>query len=435
MLVVERGHTPATVLPWVTQSPPQADDLSPDRADAPIEPWRVSSLELSLATASLDELETTGRALPSEVRTALFAAHPEIEELGFVRTCHRVELYIVDREGDPQRWKARLPGPLDRWKDWVGERAVQHLHRVAAGLESLAAGEREVRDQIARAQGSILSRHPRPVLAELFRSAVATARALDANFSTRRSIASIASARVLETVAKPFPRIVVLGAGVVGRQVAESLAPYARLTLIYRTHPPAHEFLRATGVRIAPFEDLAEELRPADAVIAAAKSGERVLGPEHLIPRDTPLVVIDLGLPRNVDPSVRRLPSLTLIDLEGLYASSARSVPLPAWELQVAASARTTWEKLHPWLFQPWIDRLMREAEAVRQQQVEGARPYLGDLTADQRQAVDHLTRRLTAQLLLAPIERLRALPSDPEAQLERETAVRLFARRTPAGP
>lgn len=375
------------------------------------------------------------RDLSPEAVNLLFDAHPEVEELTAVRTCHRVELLVLDREGDPMEWRCSLPGASEHWKVYHGVGAVAHLHRVGAGLESLARGEREVREQIPRALSRLRSRHPRPVLGELIRATIAMTRTLDAPRSTRRSIAAIASARVLDEVAVPFPRVVVVGTGAVGRQVAEALGPYARVTLVYRTAPPADAFLRSTGARAAPLEDLAEELRHADAVVAAAKSGERVLGIAELSGRSEPLVAVDLGLPRNVDPAVEQLSCVRLVNLEGLYAEQATHRATPDLEAPVEEAARQTWSRIEPWLFQPWIDQLMRDAEVLRQAEVDRAQAYLGPLTPEQREAVERLTRRLTEKLLRSPIAHLKEISPDEQQDAIRAAALALWSGRPSARP
>ena len=362
--------------------------------------WRVSILELSLATSPLADLERAEAELRTEDVARLFDRHPEIEEIALLRTCHRLELLILDRESQPLGVRSDLPGPADGWRLWSGAAAAQHLHRVTAGLESLATAEREVREQVQRAVGSVRSRHPRPVLAELLRGAVRAARELDNPRSTRRSIAAIAAARLLSETPRPFPRVVVVGSGAVGRQVTEALAPYARVTIVYRSSPPADEVLRATGSRAAPLCDLLAELRVADAIVAAAKTGERILSRSDLDGRDGGLVAIDLGLPRNIDPEVRTLPRVRLLDLEELHSHGADRGTVPAFEEAVAASAREDWRRIVPWLEQPVVDARMREAERLRRREVEKATPHLGPLSPVQREAVEHLTRRLTERLV-----------------------------------
>lgn len=401
-------------------------------APSSVEPWRLSILELSLSTASLERLEGVARRLPMAAFRRLFDAHPEIEELAAISTCHRVELIVLDRRGDPQSWRTTLPLPAEGWRAWSGPHAIYHLHRVAAGLESSAPGEREVRAQVERASRNLMSRHPRPVLRDLLRSAVAWARQLDVPLSSRQSIASLASARVLQEVPKPFPRVVVVGTGAVGGQVVESLGPYARVTNVYRSAPPSDTFLRATGARAVPLVDLKEELRHADAVVAAAKVGERILGPEHLTGRSETLVVIDLGLPRNVDPTIESVAPVRLVNLEALHAEHAGKGLDPKLEEAVASSARADWARIQRWLLQPWVDHLMQAAEQTRQSEIRRAAPYLRSLSPTQREAVDHLTQRLTEKLLGPPVNRLRALSPDRQYDAERETAVYLLGGTSP---
>lgn len=402
-----------------TSEPAASVTLGWDAGEGPqraAEPWQLSILEFSLATAPLDELERVSAALAPETIRRLFEACPQVEELAVVRTCHRVEILALHEAGALSTVRAMLPGSEEGWRPWTGFSAVHHLHRVSAGLESLATGEREVREQVQRTATSVHTRHPRPVIAELVRGAVRAARELDGAISTRRSIAAIASARVLDEMPKPFPRVVVVGTGTVGRQVAEALGPYARVTLVYRTAPPPDAYLRSTGCRAAPLSDLIEELAHADAMVAAAKAGERILSGEDLAGRHESLVVVDLGLPRNVDPAAGALPHIRLVDLEDLYRGSPSNEGDAASDERVRQAAWKSWTSVTPWLTQPQVDHIMREAERLRRAELDRARAHLGPLTPAQQRAVDHLTRRLTEKLVRSPVQRLGIPPEETGA-------------------
>ena len=95
----------------------------------------------------------------------------------------------------------------------------------------------------------------------------------------------------------------------------------------------------------------------------------------------------------------------------------------------MASSALRSWGAIEPWLYQPWIDQLMRGAEELRRAEVGRAASFLSSLSPSQRAAVEHLTRRLTERLLRAPLERLRSLPAANEHDEERALALRLWGR------
>jgi glutamyl-tRNA reductase len=397
-------------------------------------PLDLYGLEFSLETASLDALDAVARDFDRNRLAEWFDLRTETEEVALLTTCHRVELLLVSRSAqEVERWKSILPGEPSSWRPRCGREVVRHLFRVAAGRESLAVGEREVRLQVRGAGSTTLSRHPRPLLRELFRRAAEAADEVSPSVPASCSIAAVASTRVLELAGRSFPRVLVLGAGAVGRQVAELLAPAARVTLIYRRSPPDERFLRSTGARAARIETLSEELAVSDAVITAAKSGDRCLGPADL-PRDHPLVLVDLGVPRNIDPAVRGTPNLRLIDLEGLrsYAQSIASSALDSVALD--ALADRFWERLQTLTLEPWIDAIRRSVEAVRASELANARTFLGSLSPEQEVAIERLTRRLVARILLSPTERLRLVPPGADGDRMRRFALELL-RPAPLDP
>ncbi len=388
---------------------------------------RLFNLELSLDTTSIDELEAVARAVSAQRVDGWFDDPAPTGEVALLVTCHRVELYGVTcdpKEAD--RWLGRLPGDPTAWRIRSGREAAHHLFEVAAGRRSLAVGEREVRDQVRSAARRTWSRHPRPLLRELLESAAATADELAPSVPSSQSIAAIAATALLERVARPFPRVVVIGAGTVGRQVTECLASSARVTVVYRERVPDDRFLRGTGARAVRVPELADELAVADGVIAAAKSGERCLDGGDL-PSSRPLVLIDLGVPRNIDPAVRGAPNVQLVDLGELGAHRHPGPTDVDSDVRLDEAVDRHYREFERRALESWIDVLRSAIETLRRSELERARPFLGTLTAEQEVAVDRLTRRLVARLLLSPTERLRSLPPGPEGERLRRFALELF--------
>ena len=395
-------------------------------------PLALLGLEFSLDTASLDDLESVSRSVTRARVGEWFSRFPGTEEVALLSTCHRVELAVLARFPDElDRWRDVLPGERSSWKAREGREVVHHLFRVAAGRESLAVGEAEVREQVRAAGGSVESRHPRPVLRELLVGAAHAADEVSPTVPASCSIASIAAARLLDLVDRPSPRALVVGSGVVGRQVAEGLSSAARVTIVFHRRSPDESFLRATGARAVPLDRLPEELRAADAVVTAAKFGNHGLRSSDL-PRDHPIVLVDLGVPRNIDPGVHELPNARLVDLEELHALSEGLAPADGRDARVEELAGRFSDRLERLLLEPWIESFRRAAEELRRSELANARSFLGSLEPDQEVAIERLTQRLVARLLLAPTEWVRSLPPGPEGDLQRRFAAELLRPRSP---
>lgn len=406
---------------------PRVQAVSAPSALLPTAAYQLFGLEFSLDTASLDALEQVARSITRQQLREWFEQIRGTEEVALLTTCHRVELVLLLQSvEDLPRWQGVLPGRADAWRPRVGRAVVRHLFRVASGRESLARGEGEVRHQVRAAARRIESRHPRPVLRELFTRASDAADELFPSVPTSRSIAAVAAAELLRLVGRRFPRVLVIGSGTVGRQVTEQLASKAQVTVLFHRNAPDESFLQATGARAERLERLSDELIQADVAVTAAKFGDRGLRAADL-PRGRPLLLIDLGMPRNIDPDVRQMPDVRLVDLEALHDLEPPSEPREGTDARLEELAGQCSDRLERLLLEPWVGALRRAAEELRRFELARARPFLGPLDRDQELAVERLTQHLVARLLLTPTERLRSLPAGPEGDLPRRWALELL--------
>ncbi len=409
---------------------------SDGRGTAPGGPAALSlfGLECSLGTTSIDALEAIARETTTESLAARFARSPGLEELALVTTCHRVEILGLARDaGEAERWRASLPLGGTAWTLREGAEVVEHVFSVATGRESLAVGEAEVRGQVRLAAGRVLSRHPRPILRAILSAATAAADQLYPKSRATRSIASVAAVHLRSWLDRPRPHVVVVGAGVVGREVARSVAPYARVTIVYHRRPPSDPFLRAIGAEAVDGRRLEEAARSADAIVTAAKFGDRGVRASH-IPTDRPVVLIDLGMPRNIDPAVRALPNVRLVDLKELHDLERPAPGRAPPDASLDDHVQRCTDRIQGMLAEPWVATLYRSAEATRLSELATARRYLGELTPAQEAAVDRLTRRLVARLLGPAASRMRSLPPGAASERLRRFTVELFSS-SPSDP
>ncbi len=408
-----------------TSEPPLSDGAERTLTAVPPPELTLGGFEASLPHLTIEQLERLALDLADPWLAERFDRRSATREGVLLRTCCRRELLVLVREpAELERWQDELPGPPGAWVVRSGRDVVRHLYRVAGGQESLAVGEAEVRTQVRSAASDVVSRHRARALRDLLQGAARAADHLAPHVPAARSVAAIAATRVLELCGRPFPRVLVVGAGTVGRQVTEWLGPSARVTLAYHHRPPEPGFLRAAGARAVSDDALAAEIAVSDVVVTATKSGGRCLRPRDL-PRDRSLILVDLGVPRNIDPAVRSIRTVRLIDLTDLRPS------LPTADeglgRRLEASADGAFDRLERAALEPWVAAVRRSAEDLRAAELAVARPFLGSLTAEQEVAVDRLTRRLVDRILRPASERLREIPPGEEGNRLRRFALELL--------
>jgi glutamyl-tRNA reductase len=351
-------------------------------------------------------------------------------------TCNRVEVYAWI-EGRTQRAArttmrclARAAGvPLADIEPFLtvrtGRDALLHLVRVASGLDSLLVGEEQIRGQVRAAlRAAEAVEQLSPTLRGIFQRAIESARRIRG--ATRLAQApSIASAGV-SVARRATPDgvhgqlTVVLGAGVIARAAAEALlASGARVRVLNRT--PAHaERMMANlrgAIEIDSLESLPASLCEATLVVGATASRTSVVArsdvEKAMAQRARPLTVLDIAVPRDVDPGVRDLPGVTLIDLDDLERMCPVDTPTRhAEEQRAEALAVEEADRLAEWVrfraVSPAIAELRTYAEAVRTAELRRSAPRLRDLTPEQIEAVDALTHGIVKKLMHGPTVALR---------------------------
>jgi glutamyl-tRNA reductase len=267
---------------------------------------------------------------------------PCVREVVALSTCNRTELYAHVRSPEEGQvalsaalvsWTAIGPGELARSRYvFADEDAVLHLLRVAASLDSMVLGESEIQGQVrqavtrADAAGTV-----GPELRDLFRRALITGKRVRRNTGVGRGAVSAPQAAVA-LAARHMPdlpqrRALVIGAGRAAEATAQVLVGRGLrdLVVLNRSDGAAERLAQRFGGRSAPLSALERELPDADILICSTDSPSplvsaddvrRALGPA----RSEPLVVIDIAVPRDVDPAVRNMPGLVLFDVDDLEA-------------------------------------------------------------------------------------------------------------------
>ena len=400
--------------------------------------FRSAPLEL------LERLSIDAERRPKALTGLVDLEH--VHEAVVVSTCNRVEVYTAisrfhGAAGDVRRFLADFHGlALGEFAghlyDWYEERAVRHLFGVAAGVDSMVVGEAQILGQVREAfTAAQAERTVGPVLSALFTRAIKVgrrARNQTGIGAGQRSTVSVglrvASGQLGDLAGR---RVLLVGAGGLARLAGQAVreAGAGELVVANRTPATGTALAQALGGRAVPLAGIADELAAADLVIAATAGTTPTVTAaavatalDRRAGRTGPLVVLDLGVPRDVEPEVRELPGVVLADLDALRAvletdegprrEVERVRALIAEEtaafMGVQREARLT----------PTIRALRARAERVRQQELAKAATRLAGLDDRQRAAVEAVTRGLVNKLLHDPVVRGKALAARPDGDL-----------------
>ena len=382
---------------------------------------------------------------------------PQISEMVILSTCNRTEIYAISPAKDAfpalQAFLEEtrnlpsdaLSGYLYRYRD---EAAVQHLFRVAAGLDSLVLGEPQILGQVTRAwelargQGTV-----RAVLGRLFQTAVHAGKRARTETTIGHNPASVASVAVhlaAQTVKRlESARVLVLGAGEMAEQAVESLRVRGAQTIrvMNRTLARAQALASRWGGEATTFEHLVPALTWADIVIASTGAPHTLVHRRHVQEAmharpDRPLVFLDIALPRDVDADVGELENVQLYDLDALEhhlndALAARQAAVPQVEAIIAEEVEAFMAYLRTLEVAPIIRELRAQAEEIRLAELEKTLRKMPHLSEEDHARLDALTRAIINKLLHAPTVELKKAAQGPRAAETAAVARRLFGIST----
>lgn len=383
---------------------------------------------------------TEGRAAATMRRLTETAA---IDEAVIVSTCNRTEFYMVGDDPIAAESSALTalsvhgevaPAELTpRLYTKVARSAAEHLMRVAAGMDSVILGEAEIQGQVRRAYDlALVEGATGPVLNKLFQAALSTAGRVREDTAIGRgriSISSVAVELAEETLGTlDGLDVMLVGAGETARLVADALANRgARTAFIANRHRDRAEELAAEhGGEALSIEDLRLRLGEADLIISATLSPHHVLEPEHLRAmgrrNGRPLVIIDLAVPRDIDPGCRNLPGVTVFDLEDLQSLIQRNAAFRARDLDAAheiveREADRFWRWHDSLRVMPTVAALRRRTEAVVHSVLSENDARWEGLTRADRRRLKAMAEAIGKRLMDEPIRRMKASgPSEAEA-------------------
>lgn len=372
-------------------------------------------------------------------------------------TCNRTELYLVPLSGScvESVWEllsGRLGAPaaahgyVHHDKD-----AVAHLFRVTSGMDSMILGEAQIHGQVRRAwemgratSGTVLNR--------LFQTALSVGSRVRTETALGRGAASVSSAAVL--LARQIfgnlsgRRAMVLGAGEMAELALECLVSEGVRAAIVanRTYERAEELARRHGATAVHYDECWSGLAGVDLLICSTAAPRAVVTRarvEQSLSRrgGGPLCVLDIALPRDVEPDVGTLDNVFLYDLDDLQAVVAanldrRRMELPSAEQVVAGETQRFWDWVAGLAAVPVLTQMRSQMDRVREREVEQLLRRMGTLEPAEREAVEHFSRSLMNKFLHEPTVRLRAAAANGRGLGVVDAARYLFALAdSPEGP
>jgi glutamyl-tRNA reductase len=396
---------------------------------------RLYAVGLSHRTAPVELRECVdfSRLGAADALTAL-ASRGTAREMVVLSTCNRAEIYAVAGPEGPDalgRFFAEYHGvPLARLSEHMyvrrGPDVARHLFRVSAGLDSLVVGEPQILGQVKAAYGSA-SDHgcTGAVINRLFHSAFSVGKRVRRETGLSEGAVSVSYAAIA-LARKIFGdladlNVVVLGAGGMAKLTAVHLKAQGVRQMIIgsRTLSAAQALAGELAGRAVPWSDLGEAISAADIVITATGATDPVLTRSGILeimrPRQQrPLFIIDIAVPRDVDPAAGDLEQVFLYNIDDLQGIVRENLARRSSELERAeAIVSQEVERFAAWMQAreviPTVVALRERFEAIRRSEVSRLEPKLAALPPEARDRLEEITQLLVQKLLLAPTEQLKA--------------------------
>jgi glutamyl-tRNA reductase len=415
---------------------------------------------LSHHTAPLPMLEQASVGvsdIPKALHELLSSAN--VTEAVVLSTCNRVEVYAdVERFhgglADVSAMVARHAGVemtdlAEHLYVHYEDAAIEHLFTVAAGLDSMVLGESQIVGQLRSGyQQAIEEDAVGRALHEVFQRALRVGKRVRTETGIDRAGASMMSIGLAESerVLGPLAGLsaLVVGAGSMGALAVATLrrVGVGRIVVANRTLENARRLAASVDGEAAALEDLGELAAGADLVVAATGAAGTVIGYaalEHAarVRGGRPLVVLDLGLPRDVDPAVVTLAGVTYVDIAVLgerLAGSARAADVAASRAIVAAEVTGQLAALRAVGVTPTVTALHTRAAEVVAAEMARLDQRLPGLDSRVREELDRSVRRVVNTLLHAPTVRVKQLAEAPGGDVY-AAALRELFELDPAAP
>jgi glutamyl-tRNA reductase len=407
----------------------------------------ITCIGLSHHTAPVEVRER--HAFPAaRMAEALVALrdYEAVREAAMLQTCGRLEIYaeLHDYERGTTQIKSFLTNfrhgatgyDIDSYLyTHLGHEAVEHLFRVCTGLDSMLIGEAEILGQVkdayvAATRAKSLGR----TLHHLFREALAAGKSARAQTRIGGESVSMATAAVeaarAHLGALEKTSILVIGAGKMGRTAVKRLRQEGagRVIVANRTMSRSRDLVAETGFGEAvELPELVDAVAAADVVVASTGASHFALDEERVRAAmarrpDRPLFVVDIAVPRDVDPSVTEIPNVSLVDIDGLKSVvderlELRREAIPQVEEIIAEYVQRFESWYRARVAVPVIARLTQKAEAIRAAELERLIARCPELDDRERMLITGMSLTIVSKLLHSAILKIREKATNDRAE------------------
>jgi glutamyl-tRNA reductase len=394
----------------------------------------VVGLDHRTAPIELREQLYVGDAQLRAMLTAL--QERDLDEVVVLSTCNRLEVLAAceDAESSFDAITTHLAASQNLTAETLrthlycmeGPDAARHLFRLAAGLESLVLGETQIMGQVAGALAHANEAGTSgPVLSRLFATALHAGKRARTETGISRHTVSVSHAAVL-LIEKALGdiaqvRALIVGAGEMAGLAADALRAHGAtdVRIINRTYASAQALAQRFGAQALEWHSLPEALRDADVVMTATSAPHPIIQVDAIAAlgegrSGRPVILVDIGVPRNIDRHVSDVAGVQLYHIEHLQAIVADHRHLRQSEVrQVEDIIAEELQNYMTWLRSrqvvPVITALRRKAEAIANEEIERTLHRLPDLEPREQEIVAQMVRRLVNKLLHTPTVALKS--------------------------
>lgn len=356
-------------------------------------------------------------------------------EAAVLSTCNRVEFYHVWDRPDSfesitqflsQFHKVHLPDFEKSLYFYRDQDAVRHLFRVTSGLDSMVMGETEILGQVKKAYAVASSlKSTGPILNGLFQRSFNVAKLLRTETKVHEGGLSVSSVAV-QLAEKIFGdlssrTVLLIGAGEMSEQTVQRLVHRGVKKIIAsnRSFEKAESMAQRFQGRAVRLDDIGSVIHEVDIVISSTAAPHYLIRREDVARfmqdrRQRTLFMIDIAVPRDIDPEVNTLDNVYLYNIDDLKEVTEKNLEESLKERQKAEGMiETEVARFTRWVeglgIRPTIQKLQERLEKIRLQELEKTKNYLKNLTDEQWVQVDHLTQRVVKNILHTPLTQLKA--------------------------